>query len=151
MSLWERWKKSQASAARWDDPAPGDVRTFYLKRLLRAAPGVRGAPEESARADTLLWQRLRRQLKPLGEMAPAAPPLFTALASMGPRFAVAAAAVLMLSLGLYTLPDEPPPARPAIQVAQATLLESSAPLFAEALETRSGDDLLAFIAYDTNR
>lgn len=142
MTLWERWKKSQMLAARWDHPVPEDARILNLKRLLRAAA------EESARADDRLWHRLRYQLKPLGSEAPAISSLLSALASMAPRFAVAAAAVLVLSLGLYALPEEEPAPRPPVQTAS---LESSAPLFAEALETRSGDDLLAFIAYDTNR
>ncbi|MDA1001334.1 MAG: hypothetical protein O2807_12570 [bacterium] len=142
MTLWERWKKSQASAARWDHPAPGDARILNLKRLLRAAP------RENGRADDLLWQRIRRQLKPFGFEAPAPPPLFTALASMGPRFAVAAAAVLMLSLGLYALPEQKPDIQPPTQVAS---LENASPLSNEPFEIQSGDELLQYIAYGTNR
>ncbi len=142
MNRFRAWRESLRRAARWEEAHPGDESLLRLKRLLAAAR------REDPAADERLWRRLRPRLGPLAGPAPS---LAAAVAGLGPRFVLAAGAVcaMLLAGGLYLNQMGAAPA-PGGSVALVAALGTPEEAVGGALQARSGDELLRFIAYGPN-
>ncbi|MBI2177885.1 MAG: hypothetical protein HYU38_06020 [Candidatus Tectomicrobia bacterium] len=140
---WREWRASLRRAGEWEGAADPEARR--LKALLAAA-----RTPDDPRADARLWRRLRVRIRAL-EREGAATPLSGVMASLGFRFAGAAACALVLALGLAWSqgPLAPVPAATGAQL--ASFLEAPEEALSGPLQARSGDDLLQFIAYASNR
>ncbi|OGL59811.1 MAG: hypothetical protein A3J27_00765 [Candidatus Tectomicrobia bacterium RIFCSPLOWO2_12_FULL_69_37] len=140
---WSEWRASLRRAGEWEGaPDPGVRR---LKALFAAA-----RTPDNPRADAQLWRRLRAQIRSIDRKEVAAS-LNGAIASFGFRFAGAAACALALAIGL-AWSQGPLSEGPAATGAQlASFVEAPEEALNGPLQARSGDDLLQFIAYASNR
>ncbi|MEE9275384.1 MAG: hypothetical protein V3V62_08770 [bacterium] len=143
MRAWRKWRERLRRADAWEIFSR-DAEVERLKALFRAAPG--DDPEAGAR----IWRGLRPALRRLGG-APA-PSFASALAAIGPHFVTASFAGVALAAALFIFRGGPAPApappapEPALVAAMSAVERPRAPA-GDALEARSGDDLLQFIAY----
>ena len=109
----------------------------------------RSAVEDPA-ADARLWKKLSTRIAAL-ERGDAGAPLSWFLASVGPRFAAAAALALILTVGLAWTQEPFSPGASSAAVQLATLVESPEDALGAALRAGGGDDLFQYIAYTSGR
>jgi len=140
---WREWRESLRRAEAWEGAADPEARR--LKALLAAAR----IPDDP-RAGARLWRSLRAQIRSIDQEEVAAS-LNGAMASFGFRFAGAAACALALAIGLAWSQGPLSSGSPATGTQLASFVEAPEEALNGPLQARSGDDLLQFIAYASNR
>lgn len=142
---WREWRGSLRRAGGWEEASLADPEVRRLKTLFAAA-----RTPDDPRADARLWRSLRAQIRSIDREEVAAS-LNGVMASLGFRFAGAAACALVLALGLAWSQGPLSPSPAATGAQRASFVEAPEEALNGPLQARSGDDLLQFIAYASNR
>ena len=146
MSWWKDLFENHRGAQDWDAPRQEDETVAEMQALFQAARDDAPAPDEK------LWEKLRPQLAAHEGQTNNAFSFTTALASTGPRFAVAALGVLLLVASLFWSQGAERRMRALERQTELALYTDRNPLnpimmIGSELEAQTGQELLQYVAY----
>jgi hypothetical protein len=146
MRWWKKWQHYMNRASQWDSPDAADPEIVSIKKIFRSVE--KDEPDIGDR----VWRRVRPYLHPLEDHGAYASSLWTALASDGPRFALAGAFAFVMMAGVFLTQAKQDTPLEMAELNSLTILSearsgipSEDPM--EIIQANNGDELLQFIAY----
>ena len=146
MNWWKNLFEGHKNTRSWDAHRPEDETVTELQSLFQAARDDAPAPDEK------LWEKLRPRLAAHERQTLQPLSFITALASTGPRLAVAALGVLLLVAGLFWSQGAERRMRALERQTELALYTDRNPLnpimmIGNGLEAQTGQELLQYVAY----
>jgi len=146
MRWWIKWQHYMNRASQWDSPNAADPEIVSIKEMFRAVE------KDGSDVGDRVWQRVRPYLHPLEDPGAYGSSLWTALASAGPRFALAGAFAFVMMAGVFLTQDKNDSPLEMAGLNSLTIFSeapsgnpSEDPM--EIIQANNGGELLQFIAY----
>ncbi len=141
MNRWQIWRQSLRRSAKWEDTPQNDREIRHLQELFEAAP------KEDHLTGGWTWKGFQQLLSE--DLASVRFPTFwTSVASLGPRFAIAAGVVIVIAASAFWYASDSPLVEQSTLIADLAPLDRSETALIDVLEARNPGGLLQFIAYD---